>query len=148
MIIPDRKHLKYIAIAAAIVIVAITLMFPGYMKKTGTPEYCGSCHVMDPEFESWFYTGMHKQIKCIDCHLPNDNFIRHYAWKGMDGIKDVIYFYTGLVPEAIHSSSHAVRTIRANCERCHEEMVSRISAGAMNCWECHRKLYHNKINEF
>jgi cytochrome c nitrite reductase small subunit len=133
----------YFIAAAAVLFASMALAVPYYMVKTGTPEYCVTCHVMETEYESWFYSGAHKQISCIDCHLPNDNFVNHYLWKGLDGMKDVIYFYTGLVPDLIHPSSHAKKTIKVNCRRCHEEMVSRIGTEDMQCWDCHRNLYHN-----
>ncbi len=142
------KRRRWIAIFALIFLLALAAALPGYMKKTSTTEYCASCHVMLAQYDDWFYGGKHTQIRCVDCHLPNDNFVNHYVWKGLDGIKDVVYFYTGLVPEPIHSSRHARKTIQNNCVRCHEELLSRISVGAMNCWDCHRKQFHNRINEF
>ncbi len=148
MKLPEGKRRVYFIAACVVSAIAVAAALPGYMKKTGTAEYCASCHVMLPEYDDWFYTGKHTQIQCIDCHLPNDTFINHYMWKGLDGVKDVVYFYSGLVSETIHSSSHAKKTIQANCIRCHEEMVSRISTDTMRCWECHRKLLHIKINEY
>jgi len=131
-----------------IITIGIGISVSAYMKKTSTTQYCASCHVMLPHYEDWFYTGKHNQISCVDCHLPNDNFFNHYLWKGLDGMKDVIFFYTGLVAEPIHSTAHARKTIQQNCVRCHEQTVSRVSTDTMRCWECHRKLWHHKINEF
>jgi cytochrome c nitrite reductase small subunit len=142
-----RKY-RLIIGAAAIMLIAGAAALPGYMKKTATPDYCSSCHVMADQYEDWFYTGRHKQVACVECHLPNDNFARHYFWKGYDGMKDVFFFYSGLVADPVHSSSHARRTVQANCLRCHEEMVSRISTEGVQCWDCHRKLFHQKTNEF
>ena len=51
---------------------------------------------MLPEYDDWFYTGKHTQIQCIDCHLPNDTFINHYMWKGLDGVR-MSCTYSGLV---------------------------------------------------
>jgi cytochrome c nitrite reductase small subunit len=141
-----RRKKIIILIAAAAFMTAAAISLQAYMKYTSSPEYCATCHVMSEQYEDWFYSGAHKSIKCIDCHLPNDGFIRHYFWKGADGMKDVFYFYTGLVPEIIHSSAHAKKTIQSNCIRCHGETVSRISTGNMRCWECHRANYHNIIN--
>lgn len=146
-ILADRRK-RTIAIAVLVFLLGLAAALPGYMKKTSTTEYCASCHVMLPQYEDWFYGGKHTQIRCVDCHLPNDNFVSHYVWKGLDGIKDVVFFYTGLVPEPIHSSKHARKTIQRNCVRCHEGVVSMISVDTMNCWECHRSQFHNRIHEF
>lgn len=146
-ILADRRK-KTIAIAALILLLAMAAALPGYMKKTSTTEYCASCHVMEPQYDDWLYGGRHTQIRCIECHLPNDDFVRHYVWKGLDGVKDLVFFYTGLVPEPIHSSRHARKTIQRNCVRCHDGMLSMVSVDDRNCWECHRSLFHNRINEF
>lgn len=149
MLITFVKKKPFIAgLIAFIIVIGMGVSTAAFMKKTETPEYCASCHVMQTQYDDWFYSGKHAQIKCIDCHLPNNNFVNHYLWKGLDGIKDVIFFYTGLVPEPVHSSRHARKTIQSNCVRCHSETVSRISTDAMNCWECHRKLWHNRTGEF
>ena len=117
-----------------------------FMQKTSMPQYCGSCHVMIPQYEDWFYIGKHTQIKCVDCHLPHNNDANYLLWKGLDGVKDVVMYYTRLYPEIIHSSSHAKKTIQANCIRCHSEMVSRIDNGTIQCWDCHRYFYHTIIH--
>lgn len=134
---------KYIFITlATIVFVVGAYAFARFMHITSTPQYCGSCHVMIPQYEDWFYIGKHTQIACVDCHLPHNNGVNYLLWKGIDGMKDGVLFYTHLYPEVIHSSRHARKTIQANCIRCHGEMVSRISTDAMQCWDCHRYFYH------
>lgn len=146
-ILADKRK-RWIAIVVLVLVLGLAAALPGYMKKTSTTEYCASCHVMLTQYDDWFYGGKHTQIRCVDCHLPNDNFVNHYVWKGLDGVKDVVFFYTGLVPDPIHSSRHARKTIQKNCVRCHEGVVSAISVDTMNCWDCHRKQFHNRINEF
>jgi cytochrome c nitrite reductase small subunit len=114
---------------------------PRLLHKSETPEFCAGCHVMQAEYEAWFHSA-HRRIKCIDCHLPNRNIVGHYVWKGIDGMKDVVFFYSGLVPEEIRASGHARKVIKANCVRCHREMISRINIEERDCWECHRRATH------
>jgi cytochrome c nitrite reductase small subunit len=140
----NKKYLAGIIISALL----FFIFLPKLVSMTDTTVFCSSCHVMSAEYEDWFYSGMHRQIKCVDCHLPNDGVINHYMWKGIDGLKDVVYFYTGIVAEEIHSTKHAKKAIKENCVRCHEEMVSRISTDNLKCWECHRSAYHNRSGEF
>ena len=68
-------------------------------------------------------------------------------WKGIDGTKDVVYFFSGAYPDSITSTGHAKTVIQQNCIRCHNEMVSRISTDGRDCWSCHRRVQHN-LNEF
>lgn len=114
---------------------------PGLYAKSGTPEFCGSCHVMETEYEAWLHNGGHRRAKCIDCHLPNQNKVVHVTWKGIDGMWDVFQFYSGRVPETIRLSQHGAGVLQENCKRCHEETVAMINE-ERNCWTCHRRLSH------
>ncbi|MBF0510185.1 MAG: cytochrome c nitrite reductase small subunit [Deltaproteobacteria bacterium] len=119
---------------------------PGLYAKSGTPEFCAGCHVMESEYENWFHGG-HSKLKCIDCHLPNDNFARHFTWKGIEGMRDAFDFYSGRVPESITLSDHGAAILLENCRRCHEQMVSLIKEDR-NCWQCHRRLSHKTTGTF
>lgn len=142
------KYLLYLVVIVILFGAVAAFGPPQYWKKSETPEFCASCHVMAPQYESWFHSGSHKRITCVDCHLPNDNMVEHLVWKGIDGSKDFLYFYGGFVPEHIQSSAHARRVIKSNCERCHQEMVSRINTEKRDCWECHRSSAHQKSGIF
>lgn len=137
-------RLGYLAAAALIAAAAgFFVMFgpPGLLAKTETPDFCASCHVMEAEYEAWFHAGAHRSLKCVQCHLPHDNVALYYTWKSIDGMKDVVVFYSGQVPEFITASAHAKKTIRENCIRCHAERVFMIDT-ERNCWDCHRQLQH------
>ena len=114
---------------------------PKLFAKTSTPEFCGSCHVLQPEYEAWFHAGAHKRISCVDCHLPNDTFPRHLFWKSVDGIHDVMRFNTGHVSEYIRLSERGQNVVKENCQRCHTELMSRVNEDRQ-CWSCHRRLSH------
>ncbi len=127
-----------------LIVLSVFLFFgpPDLYTKTSNPDFCHSCHVMDEHFEHWFMTGVHRNIWCVDCHLPNDTKAGHFVWKGIDGMKDVILFHTNLFPEPIRISDHGRKTIQRNCVRCHGELVSEINTEGRNCWECHRRIDH------
>jgi cytochrome c nitrite reductase small subunit len=113
---------------------------PHLFAKSAEPDFCAGCHVMQSEYENWFYSA-HRNFKCVECHLPNTSFPRHATWKGIEGMRDVFFFYTGQVPETIRLSEHGQSTLVENCRRCHEEMVSRINEDRQ-CWSCHRRVSH------
>ncbi|MFW6324977.1 MAG: cytochrome c nitrite reductase small subunit [Desulfovibrionales bacterium] len=115
---------------------------PKLMAKTETPGFCSSCHVMQSQYEAWFHVGAHRSIKCVDCHLPHDNIPVYYLWKSIDGMKDVIVFYSGRTPEYIHVSDRGREFVQSNCIRCHSERVAMINQ-ERDCWDCHRFLQHN-----
>jgi cytochrome c nitrite reductase small subunit len=112
------------------------------MARTETPSFCASCHVMQSQFEAWFNVGAHRSIRCVDCHLPHDNKAVYYLWKSVDGMKDVVVFYSGRIPEYIEVSDRGKGFVQSNCIRCHFERVAMISQ-ERDCWECHRFLQHN-----
>ena len=114
---------------------------PKLFAKSESPEFCGSCHVMESRYEAWFHAGAHRRVKCVDCHLPNDNIAHHLAGKVFDGGQEFFIYHTGLVPEEIHLSDSGARVLKANCLRCHAETMARVNEDR-NCWFCHRQLSH------
>ena len=36
---------------------------------TSRPEFCNSCHIMEPYYQSW-QASSHKDVTCIECHFP------------------------------------------------------------------------------
>jgi cytochrome c nitrite reductase small subunit len=144
---PSRKKFLLYLLGAAVVVAALGSYAafgpPGLYAKSESPEFCGSCHVLQPEYEAWFHSGAHHQVKCIDCHLPNGNLARHLFWKGIEGVKDSVAFHTGRVSETIWISEHGAATLLANCRRCHAEMIARINEDR-RCWDCHRGVSHRR----
>jgi cytochrome c nitrite reductase small subunit len=146
MRLPKRKTLVYVLIAMAIAaVLGIFVAFgpPGLYAKSESPEFCGSCHVLLPEYEAWFHSGAHQNIKCIDCHLPNNNLANHLFWKSVEGVMDSLAFHTGFVSETIHISGHGAAVIEGNCRRCHTELLARINENR-RCWDCHRRMSHKR----
>ena len=146
MSLSKGKTLVYVLIAGAIIAVfGLFVAFgpPGLYAKSESPEFCGSCHVLQPEYEAWFHSGAHQNIKCIDCHLPNNNLANHLFWKSVEGVKDSLAFHTGRVSETIRISDHGAKVVLGNCQRCHAELISRIHVDR-RCWDCHRRITHRQ----
>jgi cytochrome c nitrite reductase small subunit len=136
--------LKYLLIIGLVGVgIGAFLMFgpPKLLARSETPDFCSSCHVMESQYEAWFHEGAHRRINCVDCHLPHHNIGAHYLWKSIDGMKDVVVFYSGRVPETIKASEHAQEVLQDNCIRCHTATVEKID-NERQCWSCHRRLAH------
>jgi cytochrome c nitrite reductase small subunit len=143
---PLRENVILLILIAVVIVAVLVGVFaafgpPGLYAKSESPEYCGSCHVLQPEYEAWFHSGAHAQIKCIDCHLPNDNLPHHLWAKALEGVGDTLAFHTGRVHEPIKLSDSGAKVVVANCRRCHAELVARINEDRP-CWECHRRMSH------
>jgi len=114
---------------------------PKLLAKSETPEFCASCHIHEAHYEAWFHAGAHRRKQCVDCHLPNENMPVHYAWKSIDGVKDLVLFNAGHVPDDIRITNHGKAVVQANCIRCHESAVDMIDQ-ERPCWDCHRRVMH------
>jgi cytochrome c nitrite reductase small subunit len=108
----SRNFAAVLLIAGGIVILLLFLAFgpPKLLAKSDQPAFCVQCHVMEAQYEAWSHAGAHRRKMCVDCHLPNDNATIHYIWKAIDGMKDVVIFYSGTVP---NTSTHLARRKRS-----------------------------------
>jgi len=136
------KVLVLLIILAAAAGVFVSFGPPQLMARTETALFCASCHVMESQYEAWFNVGAHRTIRCVDCHLPHQNLPAYYVWKSIDGMKDVVVFYSGRTPETITLSGRGRRFVQSNCIRCHNERVAMIDQ-ERDCWDCHRFLQHS-----
>jgi len=139
-----KRNLPFLLVALAFVILAVAIS-PKILAKTETVQFCGSCHVMEEEYLALMRGGLHNSLRCTDCHLPHDTFVSFYFWKGLDGTKDVVFFYSGKVPETIYISEKGKGVVKQNCIRCHESTVSLITLSDRTCWDCHRSLSHRQV---
>jgi cytochrome c nitrite reductase small subunit len=129
------------AISAGLLTLFLLLGPPQLLAKSESPGFCASCHVMEGQHTAFMHSGAHRRIGCNDCHLPNNSVALHYVWKSIDGMKDVLFFYSGHVPDRIKLSEHGAKVVKANCIRCHSQLVSQMDT-SRDCWSCHRRITH------
>jgi len=111
------------------------------------PETCNNCHVMDSQYENWYHAPHERWATCADCHIPHDNVVAYWFYKGKSGMKDVFSFVTHSYPAAIRANAETIDIVQENCIRCHIDTVeSMLTAGQQpfdrNCWACHRSVAH------
>ncbi len=119
---------------------------PELLAKSESVDFCASCHIHEKQHTAFLHSGAHRRKLCVDCHLPNQDVATHFFWKGIDGMKDVYFFYSGTLSDPIRITDHGSRVLQENCIRCHEEMTSRISL-QRRCWDCHRSVNHTLTGE-
>jgi cytochrome c nitrite reductase small subunit len=137
------RYLVVLGTAAAAIMVFVLFGPPQVLARSETPTFCAGCHTMESQYEAWFHTGAHRRKNCVDCHLPNDNLALHYVWKSIDGVKDVVFQYSGLSSEHQKLSAHGNTVVQGNCVRCHGSAVELIDTDR-KCWDCHRRLMHRR----
>ena len=121
------------------------------------PKTCVNCHVMTPQYATWRNSSHREWATCNDCHVPQDNVIRTYAFKARDGFNHASAFLTRSEPEVIRMKEAGIKVVQENCIRCHENQVidvrldGLIANHKMNrtdrkCWDCHQEVPHGKSN--
>jgi cytochrome c nitrite reductase small subunit len=127
---------------------------PAYLGHEAST--CNNCHVMDAQYENWYHAAHARAAVCTDCHLPHQNFLSYYLYKGYSGMKDVYSFTFKTYPGAIRATAQTKRIVQANCIRCHTDTVENILAYPQpfdyaqgeafdrTCWSCHRSVAHGE----
>lgn len=126
--------------------VGVFVMFgpPKVAERIARPEFCRSCHVMEPQYLS-YVRGSHAEVveSCNDCHLPNDSFVRHWVADAFVGIRDVVEWNLDLVPDYIEAKPRSEGWIQENCRRCHGDLNQHVVLPeGRRCWDCHRQVQH------
>jgi cytochrome c nitrite reductase small subunit len=141
-----RNPIFYAILAAVIALGTFVFVTDAPAYGGSASETCANCHVMDSQYENWYHAPHQNWTKCVDCHLPHENFAVYYLEKGRQGAKDVYAFTTGHIPVPIRASEQSKEIIQHNCIRCHEGTVDTVVMGAQPfdryCWECHRNVAH------
>ena len=86
-----KKYLIPLAVGATALFLFAFFGPPDLYSLTSSPEFCASCHVMEYQHDAWLKTGLHRKVKCVDCHLPNDNFPNHALKAGRDQGRGVFF---------------------------------------------------------
>lgn len=62
---------------------------------TSQPKFCGTCHVMDPYYESWSHDphGAKVGVKCVDCHYAPGE--QHTIKAKFKGLSQVASYFSG-----------------------------------------------------
>ena len=135
------------------------------MVRTSTPQFCASCHEIQPAYNSW-KTSTHVNnaqgftADCMDCHLPapQDTFNFFYA-KTFHGLKDIFVHFFGGPYDREENRQKAYKSFKnEQCKKCHRNLLYLPeSRGAMlahrsvlypregyekKCTDCHRDLVH------
>ncbi len=121
------------------------------------PKTCVNCHVMTPQFATWQNSSHREWANCNDCHVPQENFLKKYAFKAKDGFNHSTAFLLRNEPEVIRMKEAGIAVVQQNCVRCHEDQVTdgRLSnlisdhkedRTERKCWSCHQEVPHGKSN--
>jgi len=129
--------------------------FGSYMSDD--PATCVNCHIMAPYYATWNHSSHARNTTCNDCHVPHDNVVKKWWFKGMDGMRHAAIFTMKGEPQVIQATDKSATVIMDNCVRCHEQLNTEFvktgkicyqqakEGAGKACWDCHKEVPHGKI---
>lgn len=157
---PAKWKLPVIIVAGIFVGLAIYAVYisKAHSYLSDKPETCVNCHIMAPQYATWFHSAHREVTDCNACHVPHDNFFSHYYFKAKDGLRHATIFTLRNEPQVIQILEPGQKVVQQNCVRCHEQLIKdpkmmtqRMMHAVNNrtdrkCWECHRNVPHGREN--
>jgi cytochrome c nitrite reductase small subunit len=156
---PPQQWVLPVLLLAGIAVGLLAMVFrvsraSSYLSDN--PATCVNCHVMAPQYATWYQSRHRETATCNDCHVPHDNPIRHYAFKASDGMRHAFMFTFRLEPQVIRIHAAGQRVVQENCVRCHDASVHTttlpLARGddargehVTRCWACHRETPHGSV---
>jgi cytochrome c nitrite reductase small subunit len=128
---------------------------PAYLGND--PKTCVNCHIMAPQYTTWYHSSHREKTNCNDCHVPHNNVLNKYFFKAKDGLRHATIFTLRKEPQVIFIKDASREVVHKNCIRCHGTLITDSRLLAYNretfdfrmerkCWECHRETPHGRVN--
>lgn len=89
-------------------------------RKTSQPEFCGSCHIMKPYYESWQADvhGGKLEVACVDCHYaPGERGTLAADLRGLSQVTSYVSGRYGATRPRAHVDNRSCLT-----SKCHGDM--------------------------
>lgn len=156
---PDKWKVPVIIVLGIFVGLGFYLFYisKAHSYLSDSPTTCVNCHLMAPQYSTWFHSSHREVAVCNDCHVPQDNFFNHYKFKAEDGLRHSAIFTLRIEPQVIQIREAGIKVVQNNCIRCHQELLESNRLQSMTgqtdfitkerlCWECHRDTPHGRVN--
>jgi cytochrome c nitrite reductase small subunit len=138
------KSRRWILIGVAVA-VGLAALFVGTSLITDRPEFCATCHEMQPYVDAWA-TSTHKDVWCVDCHV-GQGYPARFAHKFV-ALGEVVSHFKGDVTFPRPSASHIADK---DCSACHAQIKPKLAASGFDhathqskaaCQVCHAEAGH------
>lgn len=121
------------------------------------PMTCVNCHVMTPQYATWYHSSHREAAHCNDCHVPHNNVVNKYFFKAKDGMRHATMFTLRKEPQVIYIKDAGLKVVQENCKRCHINENQKVgllkltgeahlNSDGKVCWSCHREVPHGRVN--
>lgn len=72
------------------------------------PATCVNCHIMGPYYATWNHSSHSRNATCNDCHVPHENAVKKWFFKGMDGMRHAsVFMMRGEPPGSLTHPVHS-----------------------------------------
>ncbi len=158
LIPPPKWQIPAAIVGGAIIGLAIFLLkisnATSYLSDS--PETCINCHVMYPQYATWYHSSHREIATCTDCHVPHQNLAVKYLFKAKDGLRHATVFTLRGEPQVIVIKEAGREAVHQNCIRCHSSVIRDDKMAFFNphfneerqsrlCWDCHRETPHGLV---
>lgn len=129
---PRRRWVKRLSLSILVVLVGSAALLGVAEHETAQPDFCGSCHIMDPYYESWQADlhGGKLDIACVDCHYaPGERTTIKAKLRGLSQVASYVSGRYGATRPRAHVSNDSCMT--AKCHGDLEFMDKEISVGTV-----------------
>jgi len=128
---------------------------PSYLSDN--PKTCVNCHIMAPQYTTWFHSAHREYATCNDCHVPHNNKVNSYYFKAKDGLRHATIFTLRAEPQVIFIKEAGINVVQGNCIRCHNDLITNEKVNSFSaefhdarmdrlCWDCHVETPHGSVN--
>jgi len=112
---PSLHPLRAAAVATALMIGIGLVVLLGAVHVTSQPQFCRSCHIMKPYYQSWRHS-THKKVACVECHIAPG--FKAEVRKKYEALSMVAKYFTGT-----YGTNPWAQVEDAACLRCHERQT-------------------------
>lgn len=105
------RRLRKLVLWMFMLILVMAIPMNVAVEYSNTPQFCGSCHIMDPYYDSWKHSA-HKDAKCTDCHFPPS--LKGKIGAKFQGFSQLVSYVTGTA--ATRPTAHVED---GSCTQCH-----------------------------
>jgi len=141
-----NKVLKWTLLLAG---AGLVIMLLTRLPVLGLEEasFCGRCHVMQEQVDTYQHSPHRQTTNCGACHDPH-GLLTGSVYASYTGTRDVYRVVTNTTPEEIRITDMSKRVVQNNCLRCHGDIMQEIGDTSQNggnhCFHCHREIIHPK----
>ncbi len=110
---PNATRIVTFAAGLALALGFVALF--GFIQVSSTPQFCGTCHIMKPYYESWKVSA-HSKIACVECHISPG--VGAEIRKKYEAMSMVVKYFT-----ATYGTKPWAEVDDAACLRCHDRRL-------------------------